>query len=263
VITRIRAFAAVSTLWALPLHAVQTPQYDVPYVGAAFSFLNPDGVRNADAIGGGYALFGGWPLESGNATVEVRFIDQGMRRKLDKDENYQSSLFADYVYDFGSASRGGGFLMGTKVFVLAGLGLVREDSYGDPGYYFAVAAGGGALIPLGFRGWAIRVDGRAQAENNKDLCNSANAAAGFCTGEASVLVDYMLQAGVQIPLTMFLDKSKVVAPAEECPVTVVDPAAPRPPGCAADSDRDGVLDDADQCPGSSPGATVDAKGCAS
>ena len=260
--TRNRVLAGMALLWSLPLAAVQTPQYDVPYVGGATSLFKPDSVRNADAIGAGYAIFGGYPLESGGA-IELRLIDQGMRRKLDKNENYQSSLFADYVHDFGTSVRGaGGFFSGTKLFVLAGLGIVREDSYGDPGTYFGVAAGGGALIPLGFHGWAIRLDGRAQGEMNKDLCNTANANAGYCTGEASFLVDYMLQAGLQIPLTVFFDKAKPVAAAEDCPIAVVDPDAPPRKDCIADSDRDGVADDADQCPSSTPGSAVDAAGCA-
>lgn len=260
--TRIRAFAALALLWSLPLAAVQTPQYDVPYAGVATSLLSPDSVRDADAIGGGYALFGGWPLESGRGAIEVRFIDQGMRRP-DNQENYQSSLFADYVFDFGTSVKGeGGFFSGTKVFVLAGLGVVREDSYGDPGTYFAGAAGAGVLVPLGFRGWAIRLDGRAQVEMNDELCTGSGTPPGYCTDEASYLVDTMLQAGLQIPLTVFFEKPKKVAPAQDCPIAVVDPDAPPRQDCVADSDRDGVPDASDQCPGSQPGQPVDVSGCA-
>lgn len=246
----------------LPAAAVQTPQYDLPYVGAATSLLKPDSVRNADAVGGGYAVYAGWPLEGGNAAVEVRFIDQGMRRKLDKEENYQSTLFVDYVRDFGTTVKGeGGFFSGTKAFVSGGGGIVREDSYGDPGTYWAVGVGGGLLIPLGFRGWAIRADGRVHGEWNKDLCNAANAAAGFCTDEAELFVDYMFQAGLQFPLTIFFQRPKAVAPAEDCPIAVVDPATGRR-DCAADSDRDGVPDEADQCPATLPGTAVGKAGCA-
>ena len=259
--TRMRAALVLALAWSAPLAAVQTPQYDVPYLGAATSLLNPDSVRDTDAIGGGYAIFGGWPLESGRSAIEVRLIDQGMRRP-DNQENYQSSLFADYVYDFGSSVKGaGGFFSGTKFFVLAGLGVVREDSYGDPGMYGAAAAGAGALIPLGFRGWAIRAEGRAQIEMNDELCTGRGTAPGYCTDEASYLMDTMIQAGLQIPLTIFFTKPRQVAPAEDCPIAVVDPNAPPRKDCVADSDRDGVPDESDQCPGSQPGSQVDISGC--
>lgn len=242
--------------------AVQTPQYDVPYVGASLSFLKPDSVRDASAIGGGYAVHAGWPLEGGNAAVEVRFIDQGMRRNFDDEENYQSSLFVDYVRDFGTTVRGeGGFFSGTKFFLNGGGGVVREDSFGDPGIYWAIDAGAGLLIPLGFRGWAIRMDGRVQGEWNKDLCSDSNPNGNFCTGEKEILVDYMFQAGLQFPLTIFFQRPKPVAAAEDCPIAVVDPDSGRR-DCVADSDRDGVADADDACPGTQPGTAVGKSGCA-
>ena len=260
--TRIAAIVAVVLAWSVQAGAVQTPQYDVPYVGVAVSVLNPDKVRAADAVSGGYALLGGWPLASGHTALEVRLIDQEMRRQKDKESNFQSSLFVDYVYDFGTSVRGaGGFFSGTKLFVLGGLGVIQEDAFGDKGTYGGAALGAGALIPLGFRGWAIRLDGRAQAEMNKDLCDSDAAANGFCEGEASFLLDYMLAAGLQIPLTIFFEKPAAVEAAEDCPIAVVDTETGRK-DCAADSDRDGVADEADQCPGSAPGSPVDASGCA-
>ena len=259
--TRIRAVAVLALAWNAPLAAVQTPQYDVPYAGAATSLLSPDSVRDSDAVGGGYAIFGGWPLDA-NTAVEVRLIDQGMRRP-DNEENYQSSLFADYVYDFGTSVKGeGGFFSGTKFFALAGLGVVREDSYGSPGTYAAGAAGAGALIPLGFRGWAIRLEGRAQIEMNDELCTGPSQPPGYCTDEASYLVDTMIQAGLQVPLTIFFEKPKKVEAAEDCPIAVVDPDAPPRKDCVADSDRDGVPDESDQCPGSATGTAVDISGCA-
>jgi hypothetical protein len=57
-------------------------------------------------------------------------------------------------------------------------------------------------------------------------------------------------------------KPKKVAPAEDCPIAVVDPDAPARKDCVADSDRDGVPDESDQCPGSQAGSPVDVSGCA-
>jgi outer membrane protein OmpA-like peptidoglycan-associated protein len=55
-----------------------------------------------------------------------------------------------------------------------------------------------------------------------------------------------------------------VVAAPPAPVIIApEPPAPPPPVAARviDSDRDGVLDEADRCPGSSAGAKVDASGC--
>lgn len=259
--TQNAVLAVTALAWCLPAAAVQTPQYDVPYLGGAASVLGPDAARASDAVSGGFAVFGGWPLDA-NTTVEIRLIDQEMRRNVDNEANYQTSLFADYVYDFGTSVRGaGGFFSGTKLFVLAGLGVVQEDAFGDEGNYAGVSAGGGALVPLGFRGWALRLEARAQGEMNDRLCDATAVQNGFCEKEADFFVDYFFSAGLQIPLTMFFEKPKPVADAEDCPVAVVDPDAPPRKDCVADSDRDMVPDEADQCPGTPVGTAVNASGC--
>lgn len=259
--TRNRAMAALALLCSLPAAAVETPHYEVPYVGGGISILNPDAARASDAVSGGLAFFGGWPLDA-NSAVELRLIDQEMRRNVDNEPNYQTSLFADYVHDFGTTARGaGGFLRGTKLFVLAGLGLIQEDAFGEEGNYYGVSVGGGALVPLGFYGLGLRLEGRAQAEMNDELCDAAAVQAGFCEKEADLFVDYFLSASVQVPLTIFFQKPRPVADAEDCPVAVVDVDAPARADCIADSDRDMVPDESDQCPGTPPGTTVDAQGC--
>jgi len=100
---------------------------------------------------------------------------------------------------------------------------------------------------------------------------------------ASFLVDYQLNLGVQMPLTIFWDRKIPMAPAKECPLqsSTRIPAAPtvsvtptatacrlarpvprhlrrhaggqgRLPGAphdADDADGDGVVNDKDKCPG--------------
>jgi len=257
--TAFRSILAAMLAWAVPAGAVQTPQYDVPYLGAAPSLFSPDSVRESDAVGGGYQIVGGWPL-SGNTAIEVRLIDHEMRRQLDQSANFQTSVFADYVYDFGTGVKGeGGFFSGTKFFVLAGLGAIQEDSYGEKGTYFGADAGGGLLVPLGFKGWAVRADARVQGQMNDEVCSRAAATAGQCADEASFLVDYTVAVALQVPLTIFFDRPRL-APAEDCPVEVVDPETGRR-NCTTDSDNDGVPDGSDQCPASAGGLKVDATGC--
>lgn len=245
--------------------AVETPFYEVPYIGFNAAGLTPDTARNADVVGGGYHLYGGWPLKGyGNSAIEVRILDYQMRRKIDKNDNFQTSLHADWVYDFGSSVTGAaGFFRGTKFFVNAGLSVTREDSYGDPGTYLGFDAGGGLLVPLGFKGWAVRLDARAQFENNGDLCTADKVAKQYCTEEKSLLTDYQFGVGLQVPLTIFFDKPVEVAHEEECPIAVVDPASGRR-DCGAkglDADGDGTPDTADKCPSTAAGFKVDAEGC--
>lgn len=261
-----RLCAAALALWSLAATAVEPPFYEVPYLGANVGGMTPDSVRNSSVVGGGYHVFGGWPLKGyGHSAIELRLLDYQMRRKVDKGPNYQTSLYADWVYDFGSSVQdASGFFRGTKFFLNAGLGLTREDSYGNPGVYFGADAGGGLLVPLGFKGWAVRIDGRAQFENNGDLCTSKNVAQDFCSKETSHLIDYIFGVGLQIPLTIFFDKPREVAQVEDCPIAVVDPATGRRDCGAkgADGDGDGVADTEDKCPNTTAGFRVDAQGCA-
>jgi len=261
-----RLCAAVLALSPLAATAVETPFYEVPYVGGSLAGMSPDGVRNADVAGGGYHAFGGWPLRNHpQSSVELRLLDYQMKRKVDGKANFQTSLYADYVYDFGSSIQGAaGFFRGTKFFVNAGLGFVSEDNYGNKGSYVGVDVGGGLLVPLGFKGWAARIDGRAQLENNGDLCDSAAVSSGKCKKEASYLLDYVFGIGLQIPLTIFFDKPVEVAQQEECPIAVVDPTTGRRDCGAkgADSDGDGAPDLGDKCPSTAAGFRVDAEGCA-
>ena len=261
---RSRVLALAGLLWAAPTLAVTTPQYPVPYLGGGASTLSPDSVRKSDAVGGGYQVFLGFPVQwltEGQEAFEIRLLDHQMRR-VDGKDNFQTGLSADYVYDLGSSVQEVGFFSGTKLFALAGLTFVQEDNFGVKQNVYGLSGGLGLLIPLGFKGWGIRLDGRVQAENNSKTCDSTAVSAGLCESEASNLIDYFFSAGLQIPLTMFFDKPKPLPPPkEDCPVSVVDPDSPESDKCAADGDRDGVPDGDDQCPGTAVGQPVDERGC--
>jgi hypothetical protein len=252
-------------LWAVDAAAVETPLYAVPYVGGAVSAFHPDSARDSDPAGAGYQLSGGWPVFSNHEAIEARLLDHQHRRKLGQsDNNYQTSLFFDYVYDFGSAIEGSaGFFHGTKFFVGAGLGAVQEDNFGKKGTFLGVDVNGGVLVPLGWKGWAIRIDARVQGEMNKDTCSRDNVNLGYCTKEKSYLVDSFFSAGLQIPLTIFFDKAIVPESAEDCPVAVVDPNSGRRDcgGRGSDGDGDGVVDTADKCPSTASGFSVTRDGC--
>jgi OmpA-OmpF porin, OOP family len=262
--SKILALACLAA--SAPALAVTTPQYPVPYLGGAVSTLSPDSVRKSDDVGGGYQLWLGFPIQwltDDREAIEVRLLDHQMRREVDKSDNFQTGLSADYVYDLGSTAQRVGFLSGTKLFALAGLTYVQEDNFGQKQNVFGASGGVGLLIPLGFKGWGVRLDGRVQAEKNGETCNEAavNNNPPLCEAAASYLIDYMFSAGLQIPLTIFFDRPKPVPPAKDCPVSVVSPESGRSDECAADGDRDGVPDGSDHCPGTAAGQPVDERGC--
>ena len=92
---------------------------------------------------------------------------------------------------------------------------------------------------------------RLEARYHMDGDLPANTGAGTA-GANGDFYDGVFNAGVLIPLGT-LEKT-LPPPAEEPPAALVDTAS-------ADSDNDGVLDDADQCPDTPAGAVVDEKGC--
>lgn len=243
--------AMVATVWAVPAAAVHTEPYDIPYFGVAGNYLVTDGAREA-GHGEGIQLSFGVPLDSGNGAVELRFFDSAIKDRFpDGKEDYQTGLFVDYVRDFGTlgAASEGGFLSGIKPFASLGVGFIQEDVLQDKHLHLGLSAAAGLLVPLGWNGWALRLDGRVQPQSNSESVDGED-----------FLLDYGVNLGVQMPLTWFYDRPVPLAPAEECPLAVVDPATGRR-DCATDSDGDGVGDSTDHCPGTPAGTAVDARGC--
>jgi OmpA-OmpF porin, OOP family len=247
---RLWGAAVAAFVWTAPVGAVHTEKYQIPYFGVAAQYLATDSARESDA-GEGFQLSFGVPLENPRHAVELRFFDGGFSRDIDDKKDYQSGLFVDYVVDLGPMFGGGedGFLSYVKPFAVAGLGFIEEDVRADKHLHFGFNAGGGVIVPIGFKGWAVRLDMRAQPQSNNESAPAED-----------FLIDYQVNLGIQMPLTAFFDKPVAVAPVADCPVAVVDPETGRR-DCAADSDGDGVGDTLDECPGTSAGTPVDRKGC--
>ncbi|MGH8444464.1 MAG: OmpA family protein [Solimonas sp.] len=244
--------AAATMAWAGSAAAVTTEGYDIPYVGASYLYEIPDSARDSDN-GQGFQLQFGWPLSDyghQNLSAEVTLHTLKRDRDLDGKSDYQTGLLLDVVYDFGKqgfGNFGGGYTF--KPFVLAGLGVVQNDVLGDRHEHFGINVGGGVLLPLGWKGLAARVEARALGQLDDK------------STDKDVLVDYRFTAGLQLPLFfLFADRVHDVSKPQECELAVVDPVSGRS-DCGVDSDRDGVLDDADLCPGTPSGVPVDAHGC--
>jgi len=248
--------------FASPAGAVHTEGYPIPYFGLAYEHLITDSARKA-GDGQGFQLTFGVPMKSGTSAIELRFFDAGIKDRYagglyDGEKDYQTGLMVDYVKDFGAffgRADGQGLFSGIKPFVTAGLGFLQEDVLGDKHMHLGFNLGGGVLVPIGWNGWALRLDARVQPQSNSE---SVSTDTGY-PDDKSLLVDYVFNLGLQIPMTVFFERPVAVAE-PECPVAVVNAETGRK-DCVTDSDSDGVDDPTDECPGTPAGTEVDRKGC--
>lgn len=234
--------------------AVTPDDYEIPYVGGAFAYEFEDSGRDSDN-GLGYQVWFGVPMKQFEGkSLEFTFHNVERERHLDGQDDYQSSLMVDLVHDFGLFGWGReaevDWLPQFKPFLLGGLGAVQDDVQGTDHVHFGANLGAGLLMPLPWAGLGLRTEWRVLAQANDESV----------AGE-DILIDYRVNVGLQVPLTPVFDRGTPrVAPPEECELAVVDPETGRS-DCETDSDRDGVTDTLDQCPGTPEGTPVDAQGC--
>ena len=245
--------AAIVTIgWASSAGAVHTENYQIPYFGLAYDHVLTDTAREA-GDGRGFQMTFGVPMDTGNSAVELRFFESAIQDRFpDGKEDYQAGLMVDYVRDFGAflgKADGQGLFSGIKPFATAGVGFIQEDVLGDKHMHLGLNLGGGVLMPIGYKGWALRLDGRVQPQSNSES-----------VPDKDQLVDYIVSLGLQIPMTAFFDRPVEVKAEPECPVAVVNTETGRK-DCASDTDHDGVDDSIDECPGTPAGTDVDKKGC--
>ncbi len=250
------ALLAGGAVWSGQAAAVNTENYDIPYVGAMGSYALPDSIRNNNGGYGFTALIGiplgDWFPISGSA-AELTFFDNNLERDIDGQDNYQTGITLDWVKDFGLYGWPKDGMMSWapdfKPFTLVGVGAIQDDVLGDKNAVVAVEGGVGVIASLPWWGMAVRTDVRLVGQvNDKSV------------PDHDFLLDYHFNVGLQIPLTPFFDRTLAVAPAKECDVAVVNPVTGRS-DCETDSDHDGVPDSLDKCPGSAAGTQVDANGC--
>lgn len=231
------ALAALA-VWAGNALAVNVEGYDIPYVAAQYAHEKADSARNAED-GNGYQLTFGVPLTRPLA-FELTFYDAGRNRAGDANDDYQTAVMFDLVHGF---NLDGGF----RPFVLAGLGIIEDDVLGNKDLHYGGNLGAGLLFPSFFdNGWTLRTEARAQIHQNRDSVPGVES-----------LTDYRVMLGLQIPLSYaFQDKIKA---GRDCDVAVVPLSGRR--DCGVDSDRDGVSDGFDDCPGTPPGVITGRDGC--
>ena len=224
---------------------------DAPYAGILGNYVLTDSKRPADD-GNGYQLFFGVPLPYEHYGVEISFFDNSIERTLDGQDDYQTGLVVDVIRDFGVYDWGeGSNFPRFKPFALLGLAAVQEDILSDKELHLGLDLGVGSLIELPWWGLALRLEARYLAQNNDDSA----------PGE-DFLGDVRIGLGVQIPLDCLFDRPvRMDKDDPDCELAVVDPDTGRK-DCVADSDRDGVPDTLDRCPGTPLATQVDPYGCA-
>ena len=242
---RLVACAAV-LLWAGSAVAVNVDGHDGMYGFGGGVFELSDSNRDSDD---GVGLHLGLGIPFANREGEALELTL-MALERDRDgggSDDQRSIFANWVKDFGESD----LPLGAKPFFLLGAGAVQEDVAGDDHIHFGLDGGVGALFPFLDWGWAIRAEALAQAQLNDES-----------VPDEDYLLDFQLRLGLHIPFDgRYSDNApEPVPPAPECATRVVDPVTGRA-DCISDSDRDGVADTLDQCPGTPSGTAADAKGC--
>lgn len=191
------------------------------YVGGLGTYYSPDSSRYNADDGFGSRGVIGFPVK-GKANVELGVFSNTYEPETGSGYNRNAGLGADVLVPFTTGT--------FRPFGLAGVSYMQERIFGAEEETFAGNVGLGALIRV-----LPNVDLRAEARYLAVLNDLGG------PGEDPF---FDLTAGFGLQSYFGGAKQEEVAV-----------------GPCVDSDGDGVCDDADLCPGTPPGTTVDAKGC--
>lgn len=206
------------------------------YLSVLGTYLRPDDARgpNPDVQrGAGFELLYGTQYSSGfgwEAQLFGDIIETGANNGTDY---YRPGLGVDGFYAFGDRS-------GFTPFVLLGIGGAYDDAFPDErdDYAFYANAGVGFVTaPLTERG-SLKLRGELRYVYDD-----------FESGYS----DYKAGLGIEIPL--FAPREDVAISVEQTTRVVEVPTG------LLDTDGDGVIDEADQCPDTPPDTRVDGQGC--
>ncbi|MDP3295657.1 MAG: OmpA family protein [Nevskia sp.] len=198
------------------------------------SYTSPDNDRDADYGIGGQVVFLGIPL-SDHLSLEFSGFGTRLDRESDGKDDAQLGLGVDLMVPLVKGP--------VRPFLLAGFGGAYEElgtALDDKTVSPYVNFGAGMLFALSDR-LSARAEARWISIFNDDV-----------TPGVDSLGDYRFNLGLQYAFG---------APAAPPPPPVVAKAPPPPPPPPPDSDKDGVIDSLDKCPGTPAGVKVDASGC--
>ncbi len=216
-----------------------------PYFGLMATYLVPSDVREGESRFPAGHLVLGWPLHDyANWTLELGGYYAELEPDVGGGNDELWHFGADLVRRWSPWGR-------LEPFVLAGLGAAYEDIGGDDDVHPSVSLGAGVTWPVLDRRVHLRMDIRAIAQENDFERN------GQATSGRTAFVDGHFNFGFQIDLGA--GSGRFAAP-QDCALAVVGVDGSRA-DCVEDSDRDGVADGDDLCPGTRPGGAVDSTGC--
>lgn len=212
------------------------------YIGALYN--QPDKDRLLTDFGHGLTGSLGIPLSVlPNTHLELGGNTTTLKTPSGVPTNFfRHEISGSLVYSFGDRDE-------LTPYVLAGAGVVRNDTNGVDNTNFTAHIGGGLTRLI-----SNTVRGRVEAKTVYDKYDGSN------------LVDATLSAGIEVPLgrTRTIEVPVIAAAPEpvvrEVEVTkeVVKEVIVTPP----DGDSDGIADDRDKCPGTLAGIRTDNHGCA-
>lgn len=216
--------------------AAAAADYSKTTYGAVMgSYTIPASERDAEFGIGGQVVFLGLPL-SDHLNLEVSGFGTSLDRDSDGKEDAQLGLGLDFLVPLAK----GPF----RPFLLAGFGGVYEE-LGTALDTKTIAPylnfGAGALVALTDR-LSARAEARWFADYNDEVVLGVDR-----------LGDWRFNLGLQ-----YAFGAPTAPPAPPVVAKAPPPPAPLPP---PDSDKDGVIDSLDKCPGTPAGVKVDASGC--
>lgn len=216
--------------------AAAAADYSKTTYGAVMgSYTIPDNDRDAEFGIGGQVVFLGLPL-SDYLNLEVSGFGTSLDRDSDGKEDAQLGLGLDFLVPLDDGR--------VRPFLLAGFGGVYEElgtALDTKTLSPYLNFGGGLLVSL-----TDRLSARAEARWVSDYNDEV--AAGVDS-----LGDWRFNLGLQ-----YAFGAPTAPPAPPVVAKAPPPPAPLPP---PDSDKDGVIDSLDKCPGTPAGVKVDASGC--
>lgn len=238
-VNRTQIIAVITGLLLLPLQSFADDFDNTWYLGAGvgksrFDFDTTAGISISDDKDNGYRLFGGYDINR-QFSVEAFYADLGSAKLSPAGEVDFSVYGASALWYFWRNQADYSMRQGWQAYLLAGVSSMDAKSNvtfspddGSQLHY-------GAALEYGWKnGFALR--------------------AGLDGYDTDTVV-------ASLSLLKRFGKSRTASsepkPAEPAPAAVAAPAVVEP----ADSDNDGVIDSADQCPDTAAGTPVDADGC--
>ncbi|MDB5971886.1 MAG: hypothetical protein JWQ90_4336 [Hydrocarboniphaga sp.] len=252
--TRTKQFLKLSLLMStaigmLPLDAraqddTVDPLYrDGAYAGILGTVTGFIGDGNRPTVGGGVDVLGG--VRRGPVALEA-----GPTYTYASHTNLAGGYANVLIFPFGKMP---------GLYGLGGIGILDAITYAkaaDPFVISTAQIGSGYMFPLEIAGYrmGLRAEGLFRWGRYNDGVTEQRPVDDPRTKPRPDVPynyhDLILRIGLQIPLPLTSPTPPTPAPVEVVPAT--------PP---VDSDGDGVPDDIDQCPGTPPNTSVDAKGC--